>query len=98
MNQKRDRQARGSRLTAQIAAVSGLCAEWLATGKGEKFVSTIESPAPVPVKGHHVAVLRKPVLEGVEMVELTRAAVELAQAALDLKIKGTRNYGSDSCG
>jgi hypothetical protein len=78
-----DKPAASSGLTPQIAAIAGLRAEWLASGKGPK-----EEPVSTPRVGALEIAEVVPVVitetgETIKM-ELTKAAIEVAKAFMDL--------------
>lgn len=74
-DRKRKKPARGSRLVAAIAAVTGLRAEWLSDGKGPR-----ESKDPVPqTKTGSLETTME-----VDGVELTKQALQVARALMKL--------------
>lgn len=85
-----EKPAKGSKLTAQIAGIAGLRAEWLASGDGE-----MDEPTQ-PITGLHVkdvhtelerlGVTVKETGEQLDM-ELTQEAVEVAKLFMDLNKK-----------
>lgn len=80
LNRKRVKPAVASKYTPQIAAVSGLNAQWLASGRGLRDAVSEVAEGVAPVRA-------APTIETtteVDGVELTRAAIEVAKAWMDL--------------
>lgn len=80
LNRKRTKPAAASKYTPQIAAVSGLNAQWLASGRGTRDAILAAGDIGAPTRA-------QPTIETtteVDGVELTRAAIEVAKAWMDL--------------
>lgn len=82
-----EKPAQASRLTPQIAAITGLAAEWLASGRGEQYASgatdrrrprrqTITRAGVVEITIKETGAMRR--------IELTQDAIEVALMFMDL--------------
>lgn len=93
---RKPKAARGSQLTPQIAAVTGLRAEWLASGTGPRDEgTTIASKAPISKpKIERAGTIEITVKETGEMrrIEMTQDAIEVAIMFMDLSKRERSNF------